>query len=157
MLNKYFIQFLILLLTLTSCDPRTIVVISNKSKVDKNISVSYPADFSLPINTLGQRNDSLLTYDHTLTHNTINSRDYYRYPVMTAILSLDTINRTYSFNLKADHEVIVESHWPSPAPTYRQIFIIGNLDTVELKRHGKFFKKSPKLSFGGSWTYTIKK
>ena len=123
--------------------------------VDKNIRVIYPADFKLPINTKDRTNDSLLTYDHTMTDNTISTRDYYRYPVKTAILSLDTFNRTYSFKLKARHEVIIESRWPASVPTYGQIFIIDNSDTVELKRHGKNFKKTPKLILGGSWTYTI--
>ncbi len=110
----------------------------------------YPAHFRLPINRIDRTNDSLLTYDHTLTDNAISTRDYYRYPVKIPILSLDTVNRTYSFNLKANHEVIVESRWSVSTPTYGQMFIIDNLDTVELKKQGKIFKKR-----GGSWTYII--
>ena len=155
MLNRYSILTFLITLTFISCDPGIGVVISNKSKVGKTIRVIYPENFKLPINTKGRTNDSLQTYDHTLTDNTISTRDYFRYPIKIPLLSLDTVNRTYSFNLKAKHEIIIESRWPASLPTYGQIFIIDNSDTVKLIRHGKDFKKRPKLMLGGSWTYTI--
>ena len=155
MLNRYFLTFLLLLVILGSCDPRIAVVITNKSKVDKNIRVIYPAHFRLPINSKEGTNDSLLAYDHSMTGNYISLRDNYRYPLKIPILLLDTVARTYSFNLKAEHEVIIESRWLTSVPTYGQIFIIENADTIELKRHGKIFKKRPQLLLGGSWTYTI--
>ena len=154
-MKKYSIAVLLINITFISCDPGIGVVISNKSRVDKNIRVIYPATYKFPINTKDRTNDSLQTYDHTLTENTISTRDYYRYPVKVPLLSLDTVNRTYSFNLKARHEVIIESRWPASLPTFGQIFIIDNIDTIKLIRHGKYFKKRPKLILGGSWTHTI--
>jgi hypothetical protein len=155
MLNRFSVTLLVLAVTFTSCDPGIGVVISNKSRVDKNIRVIYPLNYRLPINTRDRTNDSLKTYDHTQTDNTINARDYYRNPKKIPILLLDTIRRTYSFNLKAKHEVIIESRWPASLPTFGQIIIIDNIDTVKLIRHGKDFEKRPKLLLGGSWTHTI--
>ena len=155
MLNRNSIVAFLITLTLISCDPGIGVVISNKSKVDKSIRVIYPENFKLPINTKDRTSDSLQTYDHTFTDNTVSARDYYRYPVKIPVLSLDTVNRTYSFNLKAKHEAIIESRWPASFPTFGQIFIIENSDTIRLIRHGKDFKKRPKLMLGGSWTHTI--
>ena len=155
MLTKYITLILPFSLTLISCDAGIGVVISNKSTVDRNIRVIYPTNFRLPINSKDRTNDSLQTYDHTLTDNTISVRDYYRYPVKIPILLLDTINRTYSFNLKARHEVIIESRWPASLPTFGQLFIIDNTDTIKLVRHGRDFEKRPKLLLRGNWTHTI--
>jgi hypothetical protein len=155
MLNRYSVILFLLSVIFTSCDPGIGVVISNKSRFDKNIQVTYPSNYRLPINTRDRTNDSLQTYDHTQTDNTINARDYFRYPEKIPILLLDTINRTYSFNLKAKHEVIIESRWPASLPTFGQIFVIDNIDTIKLVRHGKDFKKRPKLLLGGSWIHII--
>ena len=155
MLKRYFITF-ILFITASISWSQVSVIIDNKSKVEKNIRVYYPSNFKMPIDESLGANDSLKTYDHTLTDNTISVRDYYRYPSKTPILSLDTIVRIYSFNLKAKHEVVVEFRQQKNVPTYGQVFIINNVDTIEIKKHGKVFKKEPKLLPGGSWVYTIK-
>ena len=147
---KTLITVLLLSIKASSCYEPIQVVINNKSRVDKNIRVIYPGHFRLPINRKHGTNDSLLTYDHTLADNAMSTRDYYRYPTKIPVLSFDTNNRTYSFNLKAKHEVIIETRWRASTPTYGQMFIIDNLDTIELKRHEKPFKKK-----GGSWEYTI--
>jgi hypothetical protein len=153
-LKRYFIISILLALTLISCDPGIGVAISNKSGVDRNIRVIYPENFQFPSNTKEHTNDSLQTYDHTLTGNR-NSGDYYNYPGKTPILSSDTVNRSYSFKLKDKHEVIVERRWPASLPTFGQMFIIDNTDTVKLLRRGKDFKKRAKLLLGGTWTHTI--
>jgi hypothetical protein len=156
MLSRFFIIVFVLTVSCISCVTGIEVVIKNRSQSDKNIRVDYPANLKLPINNISRTNDSLNTYDHTLTANAISTRDYYRYPDKTAIIMLDTINRTYSFNLKPGHDVIIESRWTEHSkPTYGQLFIINNSDTVELIKRGGKFKKSPKLSSGGSWIYTI--
>lgn len=121
MLNRYSVTLFLLAVTFASCDPGIGVVISNKSRLEKNIRVIYPSNYRLPINTRERTNDSLQTYDHTQTNNTINARDYYRYPEKIPILLSDAINRSYSFNLKATHEVIIESRWPASLPTLEQI------------------------------------
>jgi len=132
------------------------VSVTNKSTTDKNIRVRYPANFRLPLNSKELTNDTLQGYDLSLTGDAISIRDKYRYPVKIPVLMLDTIARTYSFILKAGQEVYVESRFPAASPTYGQVFIIGNTDTVVLKRHGKIFKKEPKLLPGCSWNYTIR-
>jgi hypothetical protein len=76
--------------------------------------------------------------------------------VRMPLLSMDTVARTYSFDLKAGHKIVIESRFPAGAPTYGQLVIIDNTDTAELKKHGKDFRKKPKLVLGGSWIYTIK-
>lgn len=154
MLKKYLITLTIFPITFCSL-AQVSVIINNKSGFDKNITVTYPANFKMPISESERMNDSLTTYDHTLTDNTITVRDYYRYPTKTPILTLDTALRTYSFILKAKHEVVVEFRNKATAPTFGQTFMIDNAGIIELKRHGKDFKKSPKLLPGGSWTYTI--
>lgn len=131
------------------------VIINNKSSVDRNIRVWYPDNFKMPISESERMNDSLTTHDHTLTANAISTRDYYRYPSKTAILNLDTATRTYSFILRAKHEVVVEFRNKATKPTFGQIFTIDGLGVIELKKHGKFFKKNPKLLPGGAWTCTI--
>jgi hypothetical protein len=155
MFNSYIPLFLLLAMVVTSCDPAASVTIVNKSRTDKNIRVIYPANFRLPLDKMKRTNDSLQAYDLRTTANSISIRDHYRYPVSIPILSLDTANKTYSFNLKAGHEVFVEHSLPMTYPTFGQIFIIDNQDTVMLKRHGKIFRKSPKLLLGGIWSYTI--
>jgi hypothetical protein len=127
-----------------SCYTPTQVKIENKSSVNKNIKVHYPESYQPP-------HDSLPGYDHELTDNAISIRDYYRYPVRTSVLSLDTVNRTYEFVIRPKHEVIIESFYPSRRPTYGQVFIIDNTDTVTLDRKRKDFTKR-----GGVWSYAIK-
>ena len=156
MLSRYSIVVFLVTLTFISCDPGIGVVISNKSRVDRNIRVIYPENFMFSTETINQTIDSLQSYDHTLTDNTISTRDYYRYPLKIPLLSLDTVNRTYSFNLKAKHDVIIERRWPATLPTFGQIFIIDNADTIKLINHGKDFRKRPKLMLGGTWTHTIR-
>jgi hypothetical protein len=152
--KKQLITIVLFLLTVQSW-AQVSVIINNKSGVDRSIRVSYPDNFKIPISESERTNDSLTTYDHTLTANSISTRDYYRYPSKTAILNLDTVTRTYSFILKAKHEVVVEFRNNATKPTFGQIFTIDGLEAIELKKHGKLFIKSPKLLPGGAWTYTI--
>ncbi len=148
MLTKYFIILTLLTLTLVSCDPAIGVAIVNNSKTDKNIRVEYPPHTRLPLYGRDTTTDSLKTYDLSL-------KDRYMHPGKIPILSMDTLKRTYSFNLKAGQEAFVESRFLATHPTYGQVFIIDNTDTVELKKKGKDFVKKPKLSMGGTWKYTI--
>ena len=115
MLDRFSIMVFVLTVSCISCMTGSEVVIKNRSHSDKTIRVNYPADLKLPINNVSRTNDSLNTYDHTLTANAISTRDYYRYPGKTAIIMLDTVNRTYSFNLKSGHDVIIESRWTEPS------------------------------------------
>jgi hypothetical protein len=138
-------------ISFTSCDPGIGLTISNKTSTDKKIKVIYPANFKFPGSTqysFGIR-DSIKTYD-------LNTADNYLHPFVVPRLSWDTIARTYSFDLKANYSATIESRFLATAPTYGQVFIIDNKDTIELKRHGKIFIKKPKLTLGGTWTYTIK-
>jgi hypothetical protein len=133
-----------------SCDPSIGVAIYNKTNTDKQIKVIYPADFKFPGDTkysFGIR-DSIKTYDLKIADN-------YKYPFAVPRLLWDTIARTYSFNLKANHSATIESRFLAADPTYGQLFIIDNIDTVELVRHGEVSRKKPKITLGGTWTYTI--
>jgi hypothetical protein len=137
-------------ISFTSCDPAIGVAISNKTNTDKQIKVIYPVNFKFPGDieySFGIR-DSIKTYD-------LNIADNYKHPFVVPRLLWDAIARTYSFNLKANHSATIESRFLATDPTYGQVFIIDNKDTVELKRHGKVFRKKPKLTLGGTWTYTI--
>jgi hypothetical protein len=151
MATKTTVFFLILLaICLLSCDPAIGVVIANRTTTAKKIKVIYPPDFTFPGDTphnLGIR-DSLKTYDLAV-------KDKYLHPTVIPMLSWDTVARTYSFNLSANHEAIVESRFLAPFPTFGQVFIIDNTDTVKLQRHGKDFRKRPKLLFGGTWMHKI--
>ena len=137
---------------LLSCDPAIGVAIANKTATDKEIKVFYPPDFKFPGDTphiLGIR-DSLETYDLAV-------KDRYLHPVVIPMLLWDTVARTYSFNLRANHEAIVERRFLAVIPTFGQVFLIDHTDTVKLQKHGKDFKKRPKLLFGGTWTHKITK
>jgi hypothetical protein len=140
---------LTLTLALPSCDPGIAVVISNKSNSDKQVKAIYPPNFKLPQNWMYDRHDSLRIFE-------IDRSNSYKYPLATPILSIDTVARTYSFLLKPGHKAIVESRWPAGYPTFGQIFIIDNRDTIALERHGEDFIKKPKLLLGGSWTHVIR-
>jgi hypothetical protein len=139
-------------IALTSCDPGIAVVISNKSKTDKNVRVIYPPDFKFPADGKIGINDSVETIDES---DYTKAGERFSNTVRVPILSMDTAARTYSFDLKAGHRVAIESRWPAGSPTYGQRVIIDNTDTVELRKEGKEFRKKPKLVLGGSWIYTI--
>lgn len=150
MTNRTIIIFILSVVSFTSCDPAIGVAISNKTNTDKQIKVIYPANFKFPGDieySFGIR-DSIKTYD-------LNIADNYLHPFVVPRLSWDTIARTYEFKLKANHSATIENRFLAADPTYGQLFIIDNKDTVELKRHEKVFKKKPKLTLGGTWTYTI--
>ena len=150
MTNRTIIILILSIVSFTSCDPAIGVAISNKTSTDKAVKVIYPANFKFPGDieySFGIR-DSIKTYD-------LNMTDNYLHPFVVPRLSWDTIARTYSFNLKANHSATIESRFLATDPTYGQIFIIDNTDTVELKKHDKLFIKKPKLTLGGTWTYTI--
>ena len=150
MTNKTITIWILLVVSFSSCDPAIGVVIANKTDTDKQIKVIYPANFKLPgaiEYSFGIR-DSVKTYD-------LNIADNYLHPFVVPRVSWDTIARTYIFNLKTNHSATIESRFLAAYPTYGQIFIIDNKDTVELMRHGKLFIKKPKLTLGGTWTYTI--
>ncbi len=149
------IVFLSICFCFISCDPGIGVVISNRTAVERNIRVIYPEHFSLPVNFNDQTNDSLQSYDLAALDRLKNTADYYKHLVRIPILSLDTVNRTYTFNLKAGHKVIIESRWPSALPTFGQTVIIDNTDTIRLTKKGTDFRKKPKLMLGGTWTFTI--
>lgn len=153
MIRQCFVVLLLLPTIFISCSPGISVVIANTSKADKDIYVTYPANFILPMDIDLRSVDSLTIYN--LSEQYVYSIDRARSGKRIPIVSLDTVARTYSFHLKAGHEAIVESRWPASKPTYRQVFIIDGADTVELKKHEKVFKKKPKLWAGGAWIYTI--
>ncbi len=135
----------------SSCDPGIAVAISNQTNTDKQIKVIYPAEFKFPGDieySYGIR-DSIKTYNLSIADNSLH-------PVVVPRLLWDTTARTYSFKLMANHSATIESRFLAATPTYGQIFVIDNKDTVELTRQGKVFTKKPKLALGGTWTYSIK-
>lgn len=155
MYTQFIISTLLVLSVLSSCIVGTKVAIHNKSGTDKNIQAHYPAGTRPAFHTSGGHNPSLRGYDHTLTEGAITSRDWYRYPVIIPVASLDTVARTYWFTLKAGHQVILAEGYPSFVPQFGQWFLIDGKDTIVLDRKGTFFKKRPKLGKGGNWTYSI--
>jgi hypothetical protein len=139
----------ICMVAITACDPAIGVSIANKTSAPKNIRVIYPEAFITRRDTIGNiRMDSLKAYDLAITDN-------YN-PVIIPTQLKDTNARTYSFVLPAGHSAVVESRFLAVHPTYGQLFIIDNKDTVELKRKKSSFVKRPKIWTGGTWTYTIK-
>lgn len=143
-------SLLFLTICLSSCDPAISVVIANKTNGDKKIKVLYPSGFTFPGDipyALGIR-DSIITYD-------LFDKDSYLHPLAIPKISWDTTARTYSFFLKENRSAIVESRFLAPFPTYGQVFIINDTDTIKLLTHGKDFKKRPKLAFGGIWIHSI--
>jgi hypothetical protein len=139
-----------MMIGLISCDPGIGLVISNKTAKEQTIKVVYPASFKFPGDNkynFGIR-DSVKTYEQNVKYS-------YLYPLIVPRLAWDTVARTYTFNLKANHIAIIESWFGATHPTYGQVFIINNRDTVALKEHSKLFIKRPKLAPGGTWSYTI--
>ena len=130
---------------LNSCDPGIGVVLSNQSATDKKVEVHYPTNF------VYRFGDSLIVYS-----NTAPDSIKWKLNLTTPVLSKDTTKRTYTFILKAGMDAIVERRWPATNPTYGQVFIIDNKDTIALQSKSKQFKKRPRLMLGGSWTYAIK-
>ncbi len=135
---------------LLSCDPGISVVIINGSKADKHIRVIYPPGFKKPFGMQAEGADSIMIYT---ADGAPDQKSVQKTPVLTS----DTLERTYSFLLKAGQEAVVESRSMTAQPTYGQFFIIDNNDTVELKQKDRQFVKRPKLMLGGAWTYTIKR
>jgi len=138
----------------SSCDPAIGVALQNKTATDKTIKVIYPANFKFPGDSGSSQynfclRDSVKTFD-------MADKDNYLHPFLVPMLAKDTIARTYSFVLKSGYSATVESRFLAALPTFGQIFIIDQTDTVELKRDGKDFVKKPKLLIGGSWTHSIK-
>lgn len=151
--RNYQWAFLLTSLILMSCDPGIGVAIVNQSTTEKHLTVYYPPTFKFKgerdANHVGVMRDSIKIYDLTKT-------DYYFYPNTILKTSRDTTKRTYSFLLKPNQKAIVESRFLATVPTFGQIFIIDNKDTIELKARKNEFRKRPKLFLGGEWTYTIK-
>jgi len=144
---RYYSGLIVVLVILVSCNYGFSVKLSNKTRESKTVQVIYPEDYNLPSVIASGR---LEGYDHSLTQNAITSRDYHRYPVTTKLISLDTINRSYTFELKSLHDVTIESRYPGKRPQFGQVFIIDEKDTVVLSRHGKDFRKRY-----GLWSHTI--
>jgi hypothetical protein len=155
MTKKIFTGLTILfIISFSSCDPGISVAIYNRTSTDKTIKVIYPPNFKFPGDTGSTRynfcfRDSVKTLDLAV-------KDNYLHPVIIPMSSIDTTERTYSFTLKANYSATVESRFLVALPTFGQIFIINESDTIELKRNGNDFIKRPKLLLGGSWTHTIK-
>ncbi|HYF30578.1 MAG TPA: hypothetical protein VD993_05635 [Chitinophagaceae bacterium] len=143
---------LLLAIVCTSCDPGIAVVIRNDSAVDKHVKVNSPSGTSIPIDQRAVNPDSIRTY------LTVRPGAGYVPPLVNVPKSSpDTSFRTYSFTLKPGYTAVIESRWPSAYPTYGQVFIIDNTDTVRLTRRGKHFKKSaPRIFLGGTWSHSIK-
>ena len=137
-----------------SCDPGIGVVIINKTNADKKIQVIYPPNFKFPGDP-GDTHSGFMIRDSIKTFD-LAERENYLHPIIIPRMAWDSVARTYSFTLKANHEAVVESRFLAGAPTFGQVFIIDHTDTVRLKNHGGDFIKRPKLSLGGSWTHTIK-
>lgn len=150
MRHRVILLLLLLSFCFTSCDPGIGVSISNRTNTGKNIKVLYPEDFRFPgdIQHINGIRDSVKTYD-------LDMPDSYLHPYVVPRLAWDTIARTYSFHLMANHISTIESRFLAVSPTYGQVFIIDGRDTVELKKHDSGFLKRPRLMFGGTWTYTI--
>jgi len=148
---KPFIRVYTLLFCLSSCEPHIFVALKNHTNTDKEIKVIYPPGFKFG----GEErfdftiSDSIKTYALDEPTNSANA-------IIIPFRSSDTIARTYSFILKSNRKAIVEDRGFTAAPTYGQIFVIDNVDTVELKKHGKDFGKKPRLLWGGTWSHTIK-
>ena len=131
------ISLIILSAMTISCNQGTAIVLTNKSNVDKKITVTYPRDF-----TFSNNKDSLQAWDLSNTENEISMREVYRHSLKIPFYS-DTSRRILSFNLKAGHEVTVLDQ-PTSLSTIKKIYIVANNDTLNSKRKG------------GCWTYMIK-
>ncbi|MCF6407200.1 hypothetical protein L3C95_30165 [Chitinophaga filiformis] len=150
---KYLISLILLsTVCLISCESSALVAISNETATDRRIKVIYPPKFMFPGEAIGRgqtgKRDSIETYDLEL-------EDIYQGRKFIPFISRDTVARTYSFVLKANQRAIVESRFLAYTPTYKQIFIIDDVDTIKLVRFGKHFERRPKLMLGGTWEYYI--
>ena len=143
-----------LILALCSCDPGFGVVILNSTNTARRIQVFYPPNFKFPGDS-GSHKYIFYLRDSVKTFNQAD-KDNYLHPVIIPMLYKDTIAWTYSFVLNPNYSAIIESRFLAAYPTFGQIFIIDETDTIELVRHGKDFVKKPKLMLGGGWTHTIK-
>jgi hypothetical protein len=135
---------------LTSCDPSIGVAIENRTKSDKQIMVIYPKEFKFPGDheySFGIR-DSIKTFD-------LSIKDNYLKPTRVAKVDWDTLSRTYKFILKSNYSATIESRFLAVFPTWGQIFIIENYDTIKLEPKSKDFIKKPKITLGGVWTHKI--
>jgi hypothetical protein len=155
MTKRLFAALCILLtLALSSCDPGIGVALQNKTNTDKTIKILYPENFKFPGDD-GNSQYNFCLRDSVKTFN-LADKDNHLHPFIVPMLAKDTIARTYSFILRPNYSATVESRFLATLPTFGQIFIINKTDTVKLIRHGKDFRKKPKLMLGSSWTYTIK-
>lgn len=147
MLLQLFIVSFFAVITLSSCDPAISVVITNKSKADKQIRVYCPPEaVSSPCGCNSNR-DSMAVY--------LDEKKDNRFPFFIPTMMKDTAARMYAFVLKAGYTAAIEPIHMGSWPCYGKQFIIDNADTIELKRHGKDFVRKPCWSLGGAWTYTI--
>ena len=109
----------------------------SKSLVDKNIRVTFPISFKFP-----NYQDSLQAWDLSNTQNAFTERDRYRYSLRIPI-SIDTAERTFSFTLKAGHEVTVLGQ-PTSLSTIKNTSVIADSDTLKYMRQN------------GCWIYSIR-
>jgi hypothetical protein len=133
----------------TSCDPAIAVAISNKTTQDKHIQGVWPAGTPMVRYSGDKHGDSLRAFD-------LNIADYYNSIKMIPLESIDTVTGRYSFVLKPGYQAIVESRFLAVYPTFGQVFIIDQSDTVQLVHRGKGFRKRPKIWLGGTWKHEIK-
>ena len=127
------LEWLLVLMLLSSCDPWACVVINNSSQHDKRVTVVRPPGYVM-------RNDSLIIYGNQSG---------------TTVIRKDTVTKTNSFILKPGCNAQVESHMGVPG--YQIVYIIDDKDTISVygrKKSG--FRKRPKLLLGCTWTYDIK-
>jgi hypothetical protein len=145
----------LLILCLCSCDPAIGVALQNNTTTNKTIKVIYPENFNFPGDSGGSSQYNFCLRDSVKTFD-LADKDNYLHPFIVPMLTKDTTARTYSFILRPNYSATVESRFGAALPTFGQIFIIDQKDTVKLIRHGKDFVKKPKVLFGGSWTHIIK-
>jgi hypothetical protein len=145
----------LLILCLCSCDPAIGVALENNTTTGKTIKVIYPENFSFPGDSGASSQYNLCLRDSVKTFD-LADKDSYLHPFIVPMLTKDTTARNYSFILRSNYSATVESRFGAALPTFGQIFIIDQKDTVKLIRHGKDFVKKPKLLLGGSWTHIIK-
>lgn len=127
----------------TSCDPGYSVILSNKSDRDIAVTAVYPDAFKKHLT------DTLGTFDNRIKANRRKDSDY----GSSVVFARDTNLNTYSFVLKANQGVVVEGAAFAAYPTWGQLFILDNKDSVVLSAKKNKFRRS--WFIGGNWTYTI--
>jgi hypothetical protein len=156
---KQFLQgnlltLLLSLFFLVACNPGISVVISNNTASAREIKVIYPENFELPhdwyYDYYPAPRGSVRTYKLNIPFK------YNKIATVVSCTHFDTAARTYTFTLPANYKAVVESRLNYSSPTYEQVFIIDNADTVILKKRSKKFKSKPPLFLRSSWVYTIK-